>query len=627
MINHRIHKNSYNFNSFKSYTILLTLFVIILTYKSYVLVKIISPGYFNRSILYPTLYGVILSTGIFMFFKDKVSIILSYLLNLSLTIIYILDIFYFKLKGDLLSIVSIKNGTLAKLISSNSIFKILTFKDMLFFIDLIFLIPIIYIYFKKVKFTIPYYFYAIPSILFIILGISLNSKHISKLNNEQPGLLKNMSNKLYVSRIIGNINYHIIDGYNYFFRWRDDEDQKYSNEEINKFFENKSNQISNSNTYFKKGEGKNLIVLQLESLQEFVINQKFNGQEITPNLNKFINRSVYFKNCFYQVGEGNTSDAEFLLNNSLYPSSNGATYYKYAANTFNSLPKLFKEKDYNSYVFHGNNEGFWNRNVMYTSLGFDRFYGIKDFSQDELIGMGISDRILFKEGLEKLDTFKQPFYSLLISVTSHYPFKGVEETFPVGNLKGTFLGDYLNSIHYLDKQLGVFLNNLEKKGYLDNSIIVMYGDHNGIPTYMTKDIYKVKKDLKVNDFNNFMLGKVPLIVHFPKDEYKSTRNEYVGQIDMNNLIANLYDLKNPYVFGRDILSTSNNKVLFNNGSFIYDNVLYISNSNKYFNVNTGQQLNENKELIDINNLCQKEIDIAKQVLKKDLIKSLPQVKK
>ena len=627
MIKNRIHKNSYNFNSFKSYIILLSLFIIILTYKSYILVKIISPQYFNTDILYPSFYGVILLIGIFMFFKDKISIILSYLLNLSFTIIYILDIFYFKLKGDLVSVVSIKNGTLAKLMSSNSIFKILTFKDMLFFMDLILLIPIIFIYFKKVKFTVPYYFYAIPSVLFIILGISLNSKYISKLNKEQSGLLKNMSNKLYVSRIIGNINYHAIDGYNYFFRWRNDGDQEYSKKEITKFFDDKSKQISNNNAYFKKGYGKNLIVLQLESLQEFVINQKFNGKEITPNLNKFINKSVYFKNCFYQVGEGNTSDAEFLLNNSLYPSSNGATYYKYAANTFNSLPKCFKNKGYNSYVFHGNNEGFWNRHVMYTSLGFDKFYGIKDFSQEELIGMGVSDRILFKEGLEKLDTFKQPFYSLLISITSHYPFKGVEETFPVGDLKGTFLGDYLNSIHYLDKELGVFLNNLERKGYLDNSIIVMYGDHNGVPTYMTKDIYKVRNDLQVNDFNNFMLGKVPLIVHFPKDEYKSSRNEYVGQIDMNNLIANLYDLKNPYVFGRDILSTSNNKVLFNNGSFIYENVLYISNSNKYFNLNTGEQLKENKELIDINNLCQKEISISKQVLKKDLIKSLSQVKK
>lgn len=612
-------KKNYTFSAFKAYTILLSLFIIILTYKSYIFVKIISPTYFNKSILFPSLYCVILLIGFFMLFKDKISLILAYLLNLLLSIVYVLDIFYFKLKGDLLSFVSIKNGTLTKLISSNSIFKILTFKDMLFFIDLFLLIPIIFIYFKNVKFIMPYYFYVIPSILFITLAMVLNNRHINKLNKEQSGLLRNMSNKLYISRMIGNINYHALDGYNYFFRYRKDNNSQYSNEEINKFFKENSKKNTDDNPYFNEGEEKNLIVLQLESLQEFVINEKFNGKEITPNLNKFINRSVYFHNCFYQVGEGNTSDAEFLVNNSLYPSSNGATYYKYAGNTFNSLPKNFKDKGYNSYAFHGNNEGFWNRHVMYSSLGFDKFYGIKDFSQDDIQGMGIADRTFFSESLEKMDTFKKPFYSFLISLTSHYPFKDKEELFPVGNLKDTFLGDYLNSIHNLDRELGIFLNDLEKKGYLDNSIIVMYGDHNGVPTYLTKDIYKVRKDLTKNDFNDFMLGKVPLIVHFPEDKYKSVRKEVVGQIDIYNLIANLYGIKNPYVFGREILSTNRNKVLFNNGSFIYEDILYISNLNKYFNINDGKELEENKKLIDINNLCKKEIQMNQQVLRKNLL--------
>ena len=89
-----------------------------------------------------------------MIFKDKISLILAYLLNLLLSIVYILDIFYFNLKGDLLSLVSIKNGTLTKLISTNSIFEIIGFKNVLFFMDLLVLIPIIFIYLKK-RFTVP----------------------------------------------------------------------------------------------------------------------------------------------------------------------------------------------------------------------------------------------------------------------------------------------------------------------------------------------------------------------------------------------------------------------------------------------------------------------------------------
>ncbi|WDC83692.1 hypothetical protein PL321_14080 [Caloramator sp. mosi_1] len=86
-------------------------------------------------------------------------------------------------------------------------------------------------------------------------------------------------------------------------------------------------------------KGKNLIVVQLEAFQGFLLNKKIDGIEITPNLNKLAKESLVFDNCFYQTAYGGTSDAEFLMNNSLLPIREGAVYYQYAGNNYEALPE------------------------------------------------------------------------------------------------------------------------------------------------------------------------------------------------------------------------------------------------------------------------------------------------
>ncbi len=129
------------------------------------------------------------------------------------------------------------------------------------------------------------------------------------------------------------------------------------------------------------GKGKNLIVIQVEALQNFVINHYYHGQEITPNLNKLIREqgSLYFDRYYQLIGRGgNTSDAEFVSNNSLYPSMDEPTYSQYEGNTFYGLPWVLRENGYTVWAFHGYEKEFWNRERAYVNQGFQRFISEED---------------------------------------------------------------------------------------------------------------------------------------------------------------------------------------------------------------------------------------------------------
>ena len=100
------------------------------------------------------------------------------------------------------------------------------------------------------------------------------------------------------------------------------------------------------NKYTNIFKGKNIIAIHAESIQNFVIGLKFNGEEVTPNLNKLVKKSLYFSNFYSQVSVGTSSDSEFTLNTSLMPTSTGTAFVSYYNREYVSIPKLLKEKGY-----------------------------------------------------------------------------------------------------------------------------------------------------------------------------------------------------------------------------------------------------------------------------------------
>lgn len=258
--------------------------------------------------------------------------------------------------------------------------------------------------------------------------------------------------------------------------------------------------------------GKNVIVLQLESVQEFVLHQKINGEEITPNLNRFLEDNVEFSNMFMQ-SYSTTADSEHSTITSLYPMENGMTFSKYYTNQYDDLFKMFHENGYYTSYMHGNYPYFWNRGNVYGRMEVDEL-DLKEQFEDlsENINGDLSDELLYRQAVQKLKTQEQPFISYIVSASSHTPYilEGLQDrskvTIDVGEYKDTYFGNYLEAVNYADYAFGVFLEELKKEDLYDDTAILVFGDHNGLSMYQEEmmDFLKQKNpnlddiDLKLN---------------------------------------------------------------------------------------------------------------------------------
>jgi len=128
--------------------------------------------------------------------------------------------------------------------------------------------------------------------------------------------------------------------------------------------------------YFGVAAGRNVIYIQIESMENAVINKTISGQEITPNLNALAKSGLYFNNYYSEVGPGNTADAEFVTMNSLYALPDDVAFIDYAKNTYKALPQLLVNNGYKTYSMHGDVPTFWKRSNIYPSLGYQKAYGL-----------------------------------------------------------------------------------------------------------------------------------------------------------------------------------------------------------------------------------------------------------
>jgi lipoteichoic acid synthase len=600
----------------------------IITYKAINYDKTISPVYFSYNLIFiPVFVAVIAISSISLLFKNKGRIRFLYTFNIVMSIILIADSAYYRYFKDIISISVIRDGVMLGGVKS-SLKDVLYPSDFLYLADCVILLPLIRIYRKHInrpqlKFVQRF---ACFLILFVIGG-AWDAERIHQFSLEQPGLVSTLYSRLYVDEYLGDVNFHVLDSYNAV-------STKLSNlksisaskqAEIKQYLEKKD--VPEGTTLAGAGKGKNLIVIQVEALQQFVIGAKLNGEEITPNLNKWIGKSMYFNNYYYQVASGNTSDAEFLSLNSLYPAAAGIAYELYPGDTFNSTARQFSDKGYSTVTLNGYQEGFYNRNVMYKAEDFDNFYGEKAYNIDEQVGLGLSDKSFFNQTLEKMKTFKQPYYSFMITLSSHFPYddqKGYGNTIDLGKYTGSFIGNYINGIHYTDAQLGMFLDKLDKAGILKNSIVVLYGDHYAIPKYQSQGLYDFEGIQKPTDLDWNNLQKVPMMIHFPNDANKGVNSIPSGQVDLYPTIANLFNLNRQYMFGMDLINAKNNIVTFRSGSFVANNTYYASYSDTYYNMSTGNPVKPTTEMKKTKRDTLTELQYNDDILNHNLLKNFIQ---
>lgn len=387
------------------------------------------------------------------------------------------------------------------------------------------------------------------------------------------------------------------------------------------------------------GKGKNLIVLQIEALQDFVIGLEYNGQEVTPNLNKLIahNSTLYYDNYHQLLGRGNTSDAEFVSNNSLYPSMEEPTYTQYQENTFYGLPWLLRDNGYTSWAFHGYEKTFWNREDAYPKQGFQRFISEEDFKFDEVLGFGIRDEDFYAQTIEylkELDSIDEnPFHAFIVSLSSHTPFKMPEE-YEVLDIKeehkDNMVGDYLQSVHYADKAIGEFIDGLKGAGLYDNTVIAIYGDHFAISAAQEEASLMTELLGRPYDFDEMM--HIPLIIHVPGEDINETISTLGSQIDFYPTIVNImgYDNTKGLVFGRDLTNYDGYTYLspqtyMLKGSFIDDDILFeisrdgIFEHSRAVDRKTGKEIDV-EEARDKSEKAIREIEKSNYILETDYFK-------
>ncbi|MFZ2803932.1 MAG: LTA synthase family protein [Patescibacteria group bacterium] len=306
---------------------------------------------------------------------------------------------------------------------------------------------------------------------------------------------------------------------------------------------------------FGLAKGRNLIFIQVESLENAVINTKLGDNEITPNLDALAKQGLYFSNYYSQVGIGNTADAEFSTLDSLYPLPDSVAFVDHAQNQYAALPQLLANNGYGTYVFHGDVPTFWNRANIYPNLGYQTWFMKSDFTSTRPIGItGLGDEDLFNQSLPRIEKLPQPFMATLITLSSHTPFILPNDlrTLPIPANSG--LDDtqqqYLESVHYADQAIGDFITQLKQTGIYDHSLIVIFGDH-GSYTGISSALHA-----ESNDVASMNTSQVPLIVLAPGTSLQGERAIPGSHLDVYPTVAHLLGINTPpSALGQDLLAT------------------------------------------------------------------------
>ena len=368
---------------------------------------------------------------------------------------------------------------------------------------------------------------------------------------------------------------------------------------------------SDPNKYTDIFKDKNVLVIHAESFQGFTMDLKFNDKELTPNMNRLSKEGIYFNNFYAEESTGTSSDTEFTFSSSLMPASNGTVFMNYFNRNYVTTQKLLKEQGYYTFSMHGNNGSAWNRDVMYKYIGYDRFYSKKDYEIDEEIGLGLSDKSFFRQSVEKIKDINNEhdkWYGLLVMLTNHTPFSDIKNysdySVDLNNddgtvtpyLEGSKMGNYLKSVHYADEAIGQLMNSLEEEGLLEDTIVVIYGDHDAkLKTseferlYYNENIDSIlidpsKKIEKIDDYTYELNRKVPFII-WSKDklntDYVGTFNIAMGMIDVSPTLGNMLGFYNPYALGVDIFSVDENAIVFPDGNWMTNKLYYNSSKKEY----------------------------------------------
>ena len=370
---------------------------------------------------------------------------------------------------------------------------------------------------------------------------------------------------------------------------------------------------------------RNIIIIQLESLQEFVIHKEINGKQITPNLNKFLSENIEISNMHMQ-SYSTTADSEHSAITSIYPMENGMSFSRYYTNTYDDIFKLYNNAGYETSYMHGNDAYFWNRGNVYSRMSVKNIELKDSFQETEYINGFLSDETVYNQAIEKLEYLKEPFLSFIVAASSHTPYEleGLQDrnkvTIDVGKYKGTYFGNYLEAVNYADYALGFFIDKLKEVGLYDDTMILVFGDHNGLNMYNDEMVEFLKAtDPNLNDIE-IRLNYTKVAAGLKIPGIKNLKIEKpTSKLDIKPTLTYLSGLEDGFSLGTNMF-TSKEFVSLNNGRIIGNSYYYDEN---WYEIKTGDKVDmkflessnpEIKETLDrYYREMQTELDISNSV--------------
>jgi lipoteichoic acid synthase len=435
---------------------------------------------------------------------------------------------------------------------------------------------------------------------------------------------KAQSDKTYVVRYLGLGPWLLTDGY-----YTHVANEQRANAKLQTFqqVQNyiKKNRYLAPNVSFDQSKSltkRNVIVIHLESFQQFIINLKITGsdgqqREVTPFLNSIYNstETYSFENFYSQIGQGKTSDAETMLETSTFGLSSGSFLNTYGpTQTFQAMPAILSQtQGYSSAVFHGNRGSFYNRIGTYKSMGYQNFFDQSFFDSNKNTRAntyGIKDKLLFRDSVPYLEQLQQPFYVKYLTVSNHLPYTiGKEDedpNFQTVNTGNKSVDNYFLTAHYLDQSIKQFYDYLKESGLYDKSVIVLYGDHFGVSNENSPDLAKVfnnnptaSLNFTEDDYDSFdwtQLQKTPFMINIPGNKEGKKISTFTGEIDVMPTLEHLLgiDTSNYVQFGQDMFASGRqNWVALRNGGFISPDITLPSlNSKTIYDTRTGLPIAE-----------------------------------
>ena len=583
----------------------------------------------NFLLLINPLPTAILLIGIGLFFKGRKSYWIMVIIDFILSLWLFSNILYYREFSDFLSTSIIKTSGSTSDNLGKSIAGITKGTDFLVFLDVV--IIVLLIAFKVFKIDVRRLKLKV-SLLIEGLAVVLIGTNLTMAQKDRSGLLTRTFDNNYIVKYLGLNAFAVYDGVktaqnNAIMAKANHSDLKTVQSYI------KKNYIAPNPEYYGVAKNKNVLVIHLESFQQFLIDYKWHGKEVTPNLNKLYhaNDTISFDNFFNQVGQGKTSDAEMMLENSIFGLQSGSAMSSYGtSNTFESAPAILGQKaGYTSAVMHGGAGSFWNRDNAYKSFGYDYFMPLSYYQNKKgyYLGYGIKDKLFFDQSIKYMEHLPQPFYLKMITVTNHYPYDLDKKN---QSIDKTDTGDktvdgYVQTAHYLDQAIGELMSYLKKSGLEKNTLIMLYGDHYGISGNHHKASAQLLDKDSFNNFDNLQFQRVPLMFHMPGLK-GGINHTYGGEIDVRPTLFNLLGIndQNMIQFGHSLLAKNAPQIVAQrNGDFITPKYSKVEGS--YYYTQSGKRITHpskkvKAQLASISNTVTTELSLSDRVITGNLLR-------